>query len=873
MGDDGMKILVRKWAVRLVVAVACGWPVLAAAPSDVPSPAAVTKDIDFVRDIQPLLRARCYACHSHDLDEAELRLDVKERAFAGGQTGPVILPGRSAESLLVQLVAGVDAAGRRMPPEDEGAPLSEDQVALLRAWIDQGAKWPADADVVVDIKKLGASHWAYQPVVRTEPPQVDSAIWATHPVDRFIRAAQEDVGLKEPAVATPNSLVRRVYFNLIGLPPPPDVVDQFASDPSRQAYEKLIDRLLSSPAYGERWARHWLDLVRYADTNGYEVDGEKPFAWRYRDYVVAAFNDDKPYDQFVIEQLAGDELEGANPETFIATGYIRMGQWDAERGASVQKSEMLDERANELDDMVSTTAQVFLGLTMGCARCHDHKFDALSARDYYSMAAIFNALTRPRQGRAEKPRALGTREQLAAKEKADAEIATRTLTIDDLFLDLLNAWLDSGKSKLSEAIVAAWKEPRGQRGKRHKRVVQDSRAEVIAELNKAKDIAEFADKLSAEARADLARLREEIAFFKTAADLPQGYYLWEPSPEAPPTHFLIRGSSKRPGEEVPAAVPAVFGSTKFLSPSAYTSRRRLSLARWIVRADNPLTARVIVNRVWQRHYGYGLVRSVSDFGVRGDAPSHPQLLDWLSDWFVNDGAWSIKRLQRLIMTSNAYRMSKRWDEAAYDVDPDNRLLWRFPYHRIEMEAIRDSILAVSGKLSQKMGGPSTYPLFPDDAKRGSFHFGKSWKEFDEAEASRRTIYAYIKRTMVHPMFDVLDFCDTSRSADRRTVTTVAPQALLLFNGEFVNRQAGHLADRLLREAGDDPRQHVERAYRLALSRRPTTEEIDDMMSFLVNEEQNLRGALEKLTEDEIRKRALAQACRVLFNLNEFVYTD
>ena len=838
-------------------------------------PAAVDREVDFVKDVQPILRTRCYTCHSRELDEAELRLDLKDAALNGSSTGKVILPGRSADSLLIQLVAGTDPDGRVMPPEDDGEALSREQIAILRAWIDQGAKWPADADLVVDVTSRGNDHWAYQPVQRPLLPEVSAAEWAGNPIDRFVRARQEAAGVEAPSAATPRELVRRVHLDLIGLPPDPVLVDACVAVPSSAHDERIVDALLAEPQYGERWARHWLDLVRYADTNGYEVDGEKPFAWRYRDYVVDAFNHDKPYDQFVIEQLAGDELESTDAEGFIATGYIRMGQWDAERGASVQKNEKIDERANELDDMVATTSQVFLGLTLGCARCHDHKFDALTARDYYSMAAIFNPLTRPRVGRSEKPRALGTREQLAAKAKADDQISSHYLRIDDLVFDLLVSWLDSDQTKLEKRIIDAWKEPRGERGERHQRVVRESRKDVYAELEKAVEAEGFRDKMTDAARAERVRLLADIEALRPIAELPQGYFLWEASPKAPPTHLLIRGSAQRPGEEVPAAVPAVLApeQPEFLEPSAYTSRRRLTLARWLVRTDHPLTPRVIVNRIWQWHFGHGLVRTPSEFGVRGDEPSHPELLDWLARWFVNDAGWSLKKLNRLIAPSRTYRISKRFSEEAASVDPDNRLLWRFPYRRLELEAIRDSILAVSGQLNSKMSGPSTYPLFPEDAKRGSFHFGKQWKEFDESEASRRTLYAYIKRTMVHPLFEVLDFCDTSRSADRREITTVAPQALTLFNGEFVNRQARYLAARLKREVGDDKERQIVRAYRLALGRTPSDEELNDLQSFLKSEEATARDAEPDASDDQVAQRALAQMCRVMFNLNEFVYTD
>ncbi len=697
--------------------------------------------VDFERDVQPIFREHCHTCHGADVQEADLRLDQRDGALAGGTSGPAILAGESDQSLLIRLVTGSEDQGRRMPPEDESEPLSDAQVAILRAWIDQGASWPRDHATVAEQQKA-IQHWSFQPLRRPSLPGVANEVWCRNPVDRFVLARLESHALAPVSAADRRSLVRRVAFDLLGLPPSPDVVAEFVDNPAVDAYEQLLESMLSDPHYGERWGRHWLDLVRYADTNGYEIDGNKPFAWKYRDYVIAALNDDKPYDRFVLEQLAGDELRDASTETVLATGYLRVGPWDAERGASVQESELIAERYNELDDMVSTTSMVFLGLTMGCARCHSHKFDPLTARDYYSMAAIFHPLERSRNQRIE------------------------------LFVP----------------------------------AVPPSVLKENPELQ-----------------------------------TPRGYFLREVAGKIPETRILKRGNPAQPGAVVAPAVPAVFVETpvKFLSPDEFTSRRRLSLARWIVDSGNPLTARVIVNRVWQHHFGRGLVRTSSDFGLRGDKPTHPLLLDWLAHWFSREGGWSLKKLHRLIMTSSTYRMSKRPEATTAGKAVDNRLLWHFPYRRLEMEAIRDSMLAVSGRLSQQMYGPGMYPQVPAAARRSGFKPSKVWKPFDEQDASRRTVYAFLKRTFIPPMFDVLDFCDTARSADRREITTVAPQSLTLFNGDFVNRQARHFADRLEREAGPVPEKQIERAYQLALGRLPDKLELEEMRKFLVEEAASL----------------------------------
>jgi hypothetical protein len=516
-----------------------------------------------------------------------------------------------------------------------------------------------------------------------------------------------------PPAATPGALLRRVYLDLIGLPP------TIAEQEKHHSLDAVIDNLLTRPEYGERWARHWLDVVRYADSNGYERDAEKPFVWRYRDYVIKALNNDKPFDRFVTEQLAGDELRDKTLETHISTGFLRLGHWDDE------PADPATDRYDQLDDIVSTTGQAFLGLTIGCARCHDHKFEPLATRDYYSLVAVFNPLERPRKGRTE-----------------------LTVPVDG----------------------------------------------------------------------------NEV-------------YTWhEPTSKAPETQVLIRGSPTRPGELVEPAVPAILAKT-----DSSFSKSRLGLAQWIASTENPLTARVIVNRVWQQHFGQGLVTTANDFGLMGAAPSHPELLDWLAHWFMHDAKWSLKKLHRLILTSRAW-------QAARSSDSITR------YRRLEVEAIRDSMLAVSSQLNPKRFGPAMKPGIPKAALEANTDKEKVWQASDEREASRRSIYAFIKRGLVVPMLETLDLADTVSSCPQRQVTTVAPQALSLFNGDFVNQQAKHFAARLKREAGDDPAKQITLAWRLALCREPSAEELAKMQAFL-------------------REESLEQACRVILNLNEFVYPE
>jgi hypothetical protein len=649
------------------------------------------------------------------------------------------------------------------------------------------------------IKPSHRKHWSFQPVPQPAVPAVKDTAWVRNPIDAFILARLEDKGWKPSPPAEPRALLRRIYLDLIGLPPTPAEQEAFLNNPTPEALDTVVEDLLSRPAHGERWGRHWLDLVRYAETNGFERDAAKPNVWRYRDYVLRAFNVDKPFDRFILEQLAGDELPDADAETLIATGYYRLGPWDDE------PADPKEDRFDQLDDMVSTTAQVFLGLTLGCARCHNHKFEPLTAHDYYRLVAVFNPLQRPQNGRTELDLPAGTRAQVQAMTERDERLQLLRL------------------SSLGRGLAAA-------------------------------------DPLAALGAVATAKVARELR--AALPDLPRGYFMHEPAPQPPATHILLRGSAARPGPQVAPGVPAVLVSAQpaFLTPDEHTSRRRLTLARWIARADNPLTARVIVNRVWQFHFGEGLVRTASDFGVMGAPPTHPELLDWLARRFVEDG-WSLKKLHRLILSSNTYSMSKRSRPECAAEDPENLLLWRMPYRRLEVEAIRDSMLAVSGQLNPKMYGPSMYPHVPKEALEGSSDPDKIWKASDEHEAARRTVYAHVKRSMIVPLLEVLDVCDTTRTSAKRNVTSVAPQALTLLNGDFTNRQARHFAERLVREVGMDTDKQIEWAYLLALGRPTTRTEREAMRSFLRREAENDANG------------ALAQMGRVIFNLNEFVYPD
>ncbi|NBR86632.1 MAG: DUF1549 domain-containing protein, partial [Verrucomicrobia bacterium] len=744
--------------------------------------------VDFAREVRPLLVKRCLACHDAEHAKGGLRLDSREAALKGGKSKqPTLVPGAPAKSEFIKRITTRDP-DELMPPK--GGALTSAQVALLTRWIAEGANWPADA----------GKHWAFVPPVRPAIPAVKNKTWPRNPIDHFILAKLEERGWQPSPAAEKRTLLRRGFLDLTGLPPTLAEQDKFLADNAPDAFAKLVDDLLARTSYGERWGRHWLDLARYAETNGYERDAAKPNVWRYRDYVIAAFNADKPYDRFIREQIAGDELPDANAETLIATGFHRLGPWDDEPADPVQ------DRADQVDDMIRTTSQAFLGVTLGCARCHDHKFDPLTTRDYYSLAAVFAPLKRTQSGRSDLDAPAGTRAELAALAQRDQRIAALTKEMDSARAAFRTEFLGSGKSALPADAVTAFRTDLKQQSPAQKELVKKFSPPLDEELAKAQPAA-LREQLAA-AEATIAELR------RATPDLPRGYFPAEPSAAAPKSFVLLRGSAHSPGPEVFPAVPVALTAKQpaFPAPDEFTTRRRLALANWIASADNPLTTRVLVNRVWQHHFGEGLVRTPSDFGLIGTAPTHPELLDWLADWFVKEGGWSVKKLHRLILASATWqqrgavegRGSKVKGNARRELlalDPENLLLSRFPYRRLEVEAIRDSMLAVSGRLNPRVGGPSMYPEVPKEALAGSSDPDKIWKPFDEADASRRTVYAFLKRSFVVPMLEVLDVCDTTQSSDKRAVTSIAPQALTLFNGEFVNRQARHFADRLNREAG------------------------------------------------------------------------
>jgi mono/diheme cytochrome c family protein len=800
-------------SILIAVTLVCA---LAGLPSS--SRGADTK-VDFGRDIQPIFAKRCFPCHGPDKNEGGLRLNKREAALAELESGArAIVPGDAKRSVLLSRIAAEDE-GERMPPE--GKPLGKDEIELIGRWVASGAEWQ--------------SHWAFRPPQPQEPPTVKNTAWVQNPIDAFILHGLEEQGLTAAPPADKVALLRRAYYSATGLPPTPEEVDQFLADDSPDAYEKVVDRLLASPHYGERWARHWLDLVRYAETNSFERDGPKPNAWRYRDYVIRSFNDDKPYDQFVREQLAGDELPSVTTDSIIATGYYRLGLWDDEPADEKQA------RYDELDDIVSTTSQVFLGLTVNCARCHDHKIDPIPQADYYRLLAYFHEVY-----------PYGTRSDQRTWNQTD--IGAPEVAAKHTAVEAEREQVEREKQELEQRGIVKMpaEDQRKTEGPEREAVLREKLQQFLSD-DEWKQYTELRSR-----QRELRRRRlppREAALSVKCMSAP------------PETFILLRGNPHVPGKKVEPGVPELFGvaspEVPERSPDAKSSGRRLALAHWIASPDNMLTARVMANRIWQFHFGRGIVRTSNNFGQIGDPPTHPELLDWLAAEFVR-GGWRMKPLHRLIMLSSAYRMSSQANDAGLAKDPTNNLFWRFDMRRLSGEELRDSIHSVSGRLNTKMYGPSMYPAISAEVKAGQSMPGAGWGNSSPAEQARRSVYIHVKRSLITPILADFDFPDSDSSCAARFATVQPAQALGMINGAFLHDQAEAFAARLRREAGDDRRAQIKRALRLAVSREPEEREIDRGVALIESLKQK-HGAGDDA--------ALKYFCLFVLNLNEFVYLD
>jgi cytochrome c553 len=557
---------------------------------------------DFARDVQPIFLARCILCHGSEVQMGGLRLDQRQSLLKGGKSGtPAIVPGKSSQSLLVRYISGLDPK-LVMPPTGER--LSARDVSLIRQWIDQGAMWADEASNSKEAHAAPTDHWAFKRVQVQAVPPVKLSSWVRNPIDNFVLAKLEARGWKPSPAAGSRALLRRIYLDVIGMPPSLAEQEAFLQSATPATLDRIVNDLLARPAYGERWARHWLDLVRYAETNGYERDATKPHVWRYRDYVIRSLNDDKPFDRFVLEQLAGDELPDTNAETLTATGFYRLGPWDDE------PADPKEDRYDQLEDILSTTSQAFLGLTLGCARCHDHKFEPLTQTDYYRMVAIFNGLQRPRKGRTELDLPIGKRLEVDAEIARDRLIEAFTQQLTELRNAHRKQTLESKPASLTAETIAAFLADPMKRDEAQRKLVEKH----AALLEEAIDAAAPPD-----AKQSIRALKERIQQARSLTpDLPRGYYMVEPEPSPPATHLLIRGKAGNLGSEVAPGMPAILAESQPVFPApTRSSLRRLTLAQWIASPGNPLTARVIVNRVWQHHFGAGLVRTPSDFGRMG----------------------------------------------------------------------------------------------------------------------------------------------------------------------------------------------------------------------------------------------------------------
>jgi mono/diheme cytochrome c family protein len=889
------------------------------------------------REAGAILVDKCLACHATGSKKGGLDLTRRASTLLGGKSGPAIVPGKPEESLLFEKVA----AGE-MPPKIR---LRPEQVAAVRAWIESGAGYESEP---LAARRAGLDWWSLRPIRRPAVPAVKDVAWVRTPIDAFLLARLEANGLSPAPEADRLAYIRRVTFDLIGLPPTPEEIDAFVADRSDLAHETLVDRLLASPSYGERWARHWLDVARFAESHGYETNQLRPNAWPYRDYVIRAFNEDIPYERFVLEQLAGDVLPGGDWLSRSATGFLVGGAHDVVGNAAPEAA--LQQRNDDLDDMITATSSAFLGLTVNCARCHDHKFDPIAQRDYYAMQAVFagvqhadreiplpesegrkreagllaaelatidreldgfEPISRPDLGSAGRPPANSRRnvERIVPVSARAVRFTIQTTSgATEPCLDELEVWtagpnprnvalgarptassslagnkihrlehindgrFGNGRSWISGVPGKGWVQVewttdetidrivwgRDREEKYRDRTPVDYYVEVASQPGQWRVVASSADRGANPPAGELSTPDHErrdalIKRQKALSDrlkplLKSGLTVYAGTFTQPgPTYLLKRGDPTQKGEPVLAAGVRAVGPALVLPAESSESDRRLALARWIGHPDNPLPARVMVNRVWHYHFGRGIVATPGDFGFNGEPPSHPELLDWLASEFLANGG-RLKPIHRQIVLSSTYRMSSRMEERAVAVDKDDRLLWRFAPRRLEAEEIRDAILSVAGTLDRRMGGRG-YSLWEPNT-----NYVVVFRPLAEPgpETFRRMIYQDKPRSQADPTFGAFDCPDGGLVAPRRTSSTTALQALNLLNSRFMLAQSRSFADRLSLEAGDAPEAQVTRAFQLAFGREPTAVELT-------------------AGSGVVREHGMPTLCRALLNANEFLY--
>ncbi len=840
------------------------------AAEDTELPPALSEPVAYERDVEPILHKNCYLCHGPSQQMNGLRLDRRADVLKGGHSGKAVLPGDSARSALIHRVAS-DKEGFKMPPA--GPALSTREIATLRAWIDQGARWPEGGTTVTEKAdpSESTSLWSFQPIKHPAEPQVSNTAWVRNPIDAFVLAKLEAEGIEPSAAADKITLLRRVSFDLTGLPPTPDDVTTFLEDDTPAAYERLVDRLLNSPHYGEKWARHWLDLARYADSDGYEKDLDRPYAWRWRHWVIDALNRDMPFDEFTIAQIAGDLLPDATVDQRVATGFHRNALKNREAG--VKRTEA---RFEEVIDRTNTVGTVWLGLTVGCAQCHDHKYDPLSQQEYYQLFSFFNSadeaeIPAPLAGEMgpylralpayRKQREALLEEFKIAPLQAKWEVKIRRAmdypgenTDWDFQITSMRAMLDSADRRL--------KKPIEKRTQYQKDIITDYFVRRYGPELAKDDCAVDAFK---ELQRKLTKIKKPVPFLTRA-------YTLAPYPEPITTRVAGRGDWRRPGIPVESATPA------FLPPMPDGGEPpRLRLARWLISENNPLTARVTVNRVWQEFFGRGFVRTSNDFGTQGELPTHPELLDWLASEFVTRG-WSLKRLHKTIVLSSTYRQSSDARPDVSERDPDNSLLARQARLRLSAELVRDAALAASGLLYPKTGGRSIRPVQPEGVSKVTY--GRStWQVSKGKERYRRGLYVHYKRTSPYPMLANFDEPNSTVSATQRSRSNTPLQALNLLNDPVFFEAAQALAVRVLREAKPTWNDRLGYAYRLCLVRSPDGNERDRLATYFDQQktifEQDPK-AVELTTPaglssvDPVELAAWVSVSRGLMNLDEFI---
>ncbi|MEP7272264.1 MAG: PSD1 and planctomycete cytochrome C domain-containing protein [Acidobacteriota bacterium] len=866
---------VSKRVLVLVIAVTA-WVALRPSTATVQTPPPSREGLEFFeKKIRPVLTENCLGCHGAKAAKlrGNLMLDSREGMLRGGSSGsPAVTPGDPEKSLLLKAIRYTDAK-LQMPP---GAQLSREQILDFEAWIKMGAPDPRIEEPVATAPSYDFTRakqfWSFQAVKNPAPPSVRDKTWTRNPIDQFILRKLEEKNIHPVADVDRRTLIRRATFDLTGLPPTPEEIDAFLADRSSNAFGKVIDRLLASPQYGEHWGRHWLDVVRYADTAGDNSDFPVPAAFRYRNYVIKSFNQDKPYDKFVSEQIAGDLLPSASQEDrnekIIATGYLAMSRRFGSRNKEFNLT---------IDDTIDNVGKAFLGLSVSCARCHDHKFDPIPTRDYYALYGIFNSSRYAFPGAEIYPHpadmvALAPEKAAEAFYKWQKSISDVDDRKEQLVVEAGTAARNKAQKEkeAKEAAVgapannqSALEQDKAATGKTPNAIPlaadelqpadfdRDARNGVVARQSK-----RMPDEVEAEAK-NLKALTAQLN--ESAPRVQKAYAVVDGRPSNVRVHR--RGDPKTLGEEAPRGFLTVLGGQRL--PDGSKGSGRDYLAGWIVDRANPLTARVMVNRIWGDHFGRGLVATLNDFGVRGEAPSHPELLDYLAMRLM-EGGWSIKAMHRLIMSSHAYQLSSATSARNASVDVDNRLFWRFERRRLSAEEIRDSLLAVSGKLDRTEGQAHPFPQERD------WRYSQHVQFFAVYDTNRRSVYLMQQRLKKHPLMEVFDGPDTNSSTARRSLTTTPVQALYLMNDPFVHQQADDFAARVGLAYEMTPGR-IDFAYRLALGRPATTSELRMAAEYLKQIRAELVAA--KVADERLTRAALASFLRVLLSSNAFLYVD